>query len=210
MRVLIPFVFCAAVCAASSTSVAQEAPRSRPDSVTTERPPAPARPRVEGAHRLSGPRFGLTVLNDATIRQINETFGTCTYDSQRNDCRYDDEIVSSAFPVITQFGWQFERQVTVSSNGLTILTETVILLGGLERGLALPSASLIVGVRTPGGLELGLGPNLSATGAAYAVAVGFANPLGDINVPINVAAVLGRDGPRMSLLVGLTFSDRRY
>ena len=39
---------------------------------------------------------------------------------------------------------------------------------------------------------------------------GPANPVGEINVPVNFAAVLGRDGPRFSLLVGLTFSDARY
>ncbi len=162
-----------------------------------------------GAHRLSGPRFGFTYLSEKVVRQINETLGECTYDQQTGACR-DEELISTTLPVVTQFGWQFERQMAQTSSGLAIVTESVFLIGGLERGIALPSASLIVGVRTPGGLELGLGPNLSATGAAYAITAGFANPVGEINVPINVAAVLGRDGPRVSLLVGLTFSDSRY
>ncbi len=169
----------------------------------------PLPPRGTGAHRLSGPRIGITYLSAETVRKINEEFGTCDYDQQTGACRRD-ELISTTMPVVTQFGWQFERQMAQASNGLAIVTETVLLVGGLERGIALPSASLIVGVRTPGGLELGLGPNLSLTGAAYAVTVGFANPVGGINAPVNLAAVFGREGPRVSLLVGLTFSDSRY
>ena len=111
---------------------------------------------------------------------------------------------------MTQFGWQFERPMAETESGLTIVSEVLFLVGGLERGLALPSGSLVVGVRTARGVEFGLGPNLSATGAGYALVAGFANPVGEINVPVNVAAVLGKGGPRFSLLVGLTFAEGRY
>ena len=194
----------------ASPDTTDAAPNVTPTTRPRSRPVArPLPPRGTGAHRLSGPRFGITVLSGETVRRINETYGDCTYDQQTGQCRYDN-LLSESLPIVTQFGWQFERQMAQASNGLALVTETVLLVGGLERGLALPSASLIVGVRTPGGLELGLGPNLSATGAAYALTAGFSNPVGEIKVPINLAAVLGRDGPRVSLLVGLTFSDSRY
>ena len=149
------------------------------------------------------------MLSPGTVREINETFGECEYDPQTGACT-PENLISESLPLVTQFGWQFERQMAQTSSGLAIITESVLLVGGLERGLALPSASLIVGVRTASGVEIGVGPNLSATGAAYALTLGVANPAGEINVPLNAAVVLGRDGPRFSLLVGLTFSDDRY
>ena len=201
----------AAAQTAPDTLAAPEPPAAAPaeaQPVPRPRPAASPFPRT-GARRLSGPRVGVTVLNAATVREINEAFGACDYNPQTGECRRE-ELISESLPVVTQFGWQFERQMAQTSSGLAIITESVLLVGGLERGLALPSASLIVGVRTATGIEIGVGPNLSATGAAYAVTLGLANPVGEINVPVNIAAVLGRDGPRFSLLVGLTFSDSRY
>lgn len=203
----------AAAQTAADTLAAPEATAETPADARPVPRPRPARrpvPRAgTGARRLSGPRVGVTLLSPGTVREINETFGECTYDPQTGDCRREP-LISENLPVVTQFGWQFERQMAQTSSGLAIITESVLLVGGLERGLALPSASLIVGVRTASGVEIGVGPNLSATGAAYALTLGIANPVGEINVPVNIAAVLGRDGPRFSLLVGLTFSDDRY
>ncbi|HEX8299411.1 MAG TPA: hypothetical protein VF594_09655 [Rubricoccaceae bacterium] len=201
--------------AASAQTVPDTLAAPEPDAPPAALPVPRPRPRPigrplprTGARRLSGPRAGITILSAGTVREINETFGECDY-SPQGECRRED-LISTSLPVVTQFGWQFERQMAQTSGGLAIITESVLLVGGLERGLALPSASLIVGVRTATGLELGVGPNLSATGAAYAITVGVANPVGEINVPLNAAVVLGRDGPRFSLLVGLTFSDDRY
>ena len=174
------------------------------------RPLPTDRPRPRYASRLSGPRFGVTYLNAETVRKINETFGEETYNpNPPYDVTYE-EIIDESIPVVTQFGWQFETPLFRSESGLTGVSEWIPLVGGLERGLLLPSLTFLVGVRTPSGLELGLGPNVSATGAAYAITAGFNTQIDDINVPVNVAAVLGRDGPRISALFGFTFSDRRY
>lgn len=181
-------------------------------------PPEPATPPAmaptglhepEGPRRLSGPRFGMTYLSADLIDRINETFGEGTYDPQTGEYTYEDRI-SSGLPLVTQFGWQWERSLFQASTGLTGVTEWVLLAGGLERGLFLPSATFLVGLRGPGGLEVGLGPNVSASGAAYALAVGFNAASGEVNVPVNVAAVLGQDGPRVSVLVGFVLSERRY
>lgn len=191
---------------ASADAPPEEAPAPRPTPRPRPRPTA----RAVGTSRLSGPRIGVTLLSPAVVREINDRLGNCVdYDPQTGVCR-NETIISPATPFITQFGWQFERQMAQTSGGLAIVTESVILLGGLERGLALPSATFVVGVRTLKGFELGLGPNLSATGAGYALTAGVANDIGEIHVPVNVAAVFGREGPRVSVLVGLTFSDARY
>ncbi len=194
---------------ADSVEVAEPAPRPRPRPVARPRT-APSRSAGTGAHRLSGPRVGLTLLSPDNVREINRVFGDCTRRDPYSGTCENSTVISPGAPVITQFGWQFERPMAETANGLTIVTELVGLVGGLERGILLPSGSLIVGVRTARGLEFGLGPNLSATGAGYAITAGFANPVGDINVPVNIAAVLGKGGPRISLLVGLTFAEGRY
>ena len=192
-------------------SVAVEAaPEARPVPRPAVRPSTrPRPPRGTGARRLSGPRVGITLLSDENVEDINDTFGEVTYDPQTGQ-QTREEVLSTSFPVVTQFGWQFERNLFQSQTGLTALAETVLLVGGLERGIALPSASFVVGVRTPGGLEVGLGPNITATGVGYALTLGVANNVGEVSLPVNAAIVSGRDGLRVSLLLGFTFSDDRY
>ena len=202
------------------TDAPEPAPRppvARPVPVPVSQPP-PLRVAI-GPRRLGGPRTGITVLSAESARKINEAFGTetCTggdYDPSTGRytelrCTHEERL-PTAFPVVTQFGWQYERRIFQAQSGLTGMTEWVFLVGGAERGLLLPSATFLAGVRAPSGLEVGVGPNVSLTGAAYAVTVGMNNAIGEVNIPINVAAVLGADGPRLSLLVGFNVSESRY
>ena len=190
---------------------AQDAPPD-PDPVPEEaltplvRPtpsPAPVVGRAterRSPHRLGGPRVGVTILDPGTVETINEEFpGTD-----------GGERIASATPVITQFGWQFETRLFQTESGLTGVTEIVGLVGGLDRNLLLPSGTFLVGLRTVSGMEVGVRPNLSLAGTGYAVAVGMNTPVGEVNVPVNVAAVFGQGGPRVSLLAGFTLSNRRY
>ena len=154
-----------------------------------------------GPSRLDGPRVGVTILDRRSVDRINERFG----DEETGEVRID-----GAAPVITQFGWQFETRIFQAESGLTGVTEVVVLAGGLDRNLILPSGTFLVGLRTVNGMEVGMGPNVSLSGTGYAVAVGMNTPIGDVNIPLNVAAVFGRGGPRVSLLAGFTLSSRRY
>ena len=138
--------------------------------------------------KLSGPRFGMTLLSDGVVRKL------------RNE---DDVDVSS---LVSQFGWQFEKRFETGS-ALTPVTEWVFLLGGLEQGTVLPSLSWLVGLRTRTGVEFGVGPNITPVGAALAVAAGVTFQSGALNVPLNVAVVPSKAGVRVSLLTG--FNMRR-
>ena len=111
-------------------------------------------------------------------------------------------------PVISQFGWQLEKQFFTKSSGLTAVNEWVLLLGGLEQGVALPSATWMVGVRTSAGTEFGLGPNLTPAGLALALAAGVTFRTGPMNVPVNLAVVPSRAGMRVSVLTGFTMRRR--
>jgi len=157
--------------------------------------------------KLSGPRVGVTFLSDSIVEKLK-----------------DNDIDVGSF--VTQFGWQFERQFHTSENGPALVTEWVLLAGGTEQGVFLPSASWLVGVRTRKGVEFAVGPNVTPVGAALVAAAGVTFRAGGVNVPVNLAVVpstvswtsyggppsyrateIEKSGVRVSLLFG--FNARR-
>ena len=134
--------------------------------------------------RLSGPRFGVTFLTREMRDSIAVTF--------------EEEVGA----VVTQFGWQWERQFLNNGGGLTPVTEWVLLVGGLEQGVFLPSLSWLVGLRTLGGTEFGLGPNIGPGGVGMVLAAGITRTSGNVNIPFNIAVVPSKQGLRVGLLAG--------
>ncbi len=145
-------------------------------------------PPVAATANLSGPRFGFTLLSDGVVEKLKE----------RN---------IEVGPHVSQFGWQLEKQFFTKSSGVTMVTEWVALVGGLEQSVALPSLSWMVGVRTRDGAEFGIGPNITPAGTALVFATGMTFRAGAVNVPVNVAVVPSKAGTRVSVLSG--FSLRR-
>jgi hypothetical protein len=134
---------------------------------------------------LAGPRFGFTFLSDGVVESLHE---------RSIDIK----------PSISQFGWQTERQFYGKQGGVAALNELVFLIGGLDQGVAIPSLSWLVGVRTPEGAEFGMGPNISPAGAALALSAGVTFRSGVMNIPVNFAVVPTKAGVRVSMLVGFT------
>lgn len=132
----------------------------------------------------TGPRVGVTWLSGNLVDKIKTEYNI---------------TVSS---VISQFGWQYERQFASLENGPVALNEFVLLIGGLDQGAALPSLTWLVGLRTPGQFEIGVGPNATAAGVALAISVGQTFRAGALAIPVNIAVVPGRDGVRWSILTG--------
>ena len=167
-------------------------------------------PPARGPVRLSGPRTGITVVSPGVADFIN-----AATDGQLGDV-----------PILLQFGWQVESRAFQLENGLTGMTEAVLLVGGLNRGLAIPSVTFLAGLRLPSGLEAGIGPNVvvswgiaeaddlnnagSYARLGLALTAGISPQFDDVNLPLNVAAVLGDEGVRLSLLVGFNVSTHRY
>ena len=143
----------------------------------------PALPPIAKTVSLAGPRFGFTMLNDDIIEKLHER---------------DIDVHSP----ISQFGWQFEREFYSKQEGPTVLNEWVLLLGGLDQGVAIPSLSWLVGMRTKEGAEFGIGPNITPGGVALAVAAGVTFRAGVVNVPMNFAVVPSKYGTRVSVLTG--------
>ncbi len=121
--------------------------------------------------RYSGPRIGLTYLSAGTTRtRIAEVFN-------REDIT----------PFVSQFGWQFETRIFTLDDGSAGLVEFIPMIGGLEQGLFLPSASGILGFRAANGLEFGVGPSLSLSGFGIVMAAGASFKVGKVTFPINIA-----------------------
>ena len=160
---------------------------------------------------LSGPRIGFTIITNGDLK---------------------DELVSEfglTSNIITQFGYQFEKQIMGDEN-VAGLVEGIIFLGGLEHGLFLPSLSGMFGARFSSGYEFAIGPNLSLGGAGLVLGFGKTIQAGNLNIPINFAWVPStsrqnsssyfengeyfeeletvRTGNRFTLTVGFNFISR--
>jgi hypothetical protein len=146
--------------------------------------PQPYTPPPVNTIDLSGPRVGMTLLSDGVRSTLRNRYG------------------ADIGPVVSQFGWQKEKQFLGSANGLTGVTEWVMLVGGVEHGVLLPSLNWMVGVRSAKGIEFAVGPNLTPAGLGLAAATGVTFRAGNINFPINFAAVRSQSGVRVSLLAG--------
>jgi hypothetical protein len=141
-------------------------------------------PPVARKLSLSGPRFGVTFLSPGLVSHLDD--------------EYDIRVGS----VVSQFGWQFEKRLYSGESGLSTVTEWVVLVGGVEQGLFLPSLSWVVGLRTSSGAEFGVGPNFTAAGTGLVLAAGRTFRAGALNLPVNLAVVPSKSGVRISLLVG--------
>jgi hypothetical protein len=67
----------------------------------------------------------------------------------------------------------------------------------------------MVGLRSPGGAEFGLGPNITPAGVALAFAGGVTFRSGALNVPVTFAVVPSKVGTRVSMLTGFNMRGRR-
>lgn len=149
---------------------------------TEPTPPMSSQPVIEPI-KLSGPRVGFTYIAPGALA-----------DRLKKELNVD--------PFVTQFGWQFETQYFSLPDGTAGLVEGVLLVGGLEQEVILPSASLLVGIRSSKGLEFGFGPNISLSGPSFVFAVGGTLRSGYLNFPINLVLAPSRDGFRWTLLFG--------
>ena len=127
----------------------------------------------------------LTLLSDGVVKKLKER-----------------ELTVG--PHISQFGWQFEKQFYTKDSGVTMVTEWVALVGGLEQSVVLPSLSWMVGARTREGAEFGIGPNITPAGTALVLAAGMTFRGGPVNIPVNLAVVPSKSGTRVTLLSGFS------
>jgi hypothetical protein len=124
----------------------------------------------------------------------------------------DNAGMSSNF--ITQFGYQFEKRFGNQEGQATGVLALVLLGGGFNQGIVIPSLTGVVGFRLGNGFEFGGGPNvvMSKTGSGnltiepgFAWTVGYSPKVGRLRLPVSLATVQSESGLRLSTLVGIVW-----
>ena len=135
--------------------------------------------------KLAGPRLGFTFVTAGPIADF-------LHDGFDFDEDEDGGYGSTGSAFTTLYGWQWESRFADGGGNITGIVEWVVLVGGMEKGMFLPSASSIIGARTESGLEFGIGPNLSLSGIAMVFGVGYNFKSGNLNLPVNISVIPGR------------------
>ena len=135
--------------------------------------------------KLAGPKVGITMVSAGSLASII-----------RGDVPFfSDEIMEEWTgstgeygAAISQYGWQWESRFA-DGGDITGIVEWIALVGGMEKGMFLPSVSSMVGLRTAKGIEFAVGPNVSLGGVAMVFGAGYNFKFGKLNVPVNIAYV---------------------
>ena len=135
--------------------------------------------------KLAGPRVGFTYVTAGPIADF-------LHDGFDFDEDEDGGYGSTGPAFTTLYGWQWESRFADGGGNITGIVEWIVLVGGMERGKFLPSASSIIGARTDKGLEFGIGPNLSLAGIGMVFGVGYNFKSGNLNLPVNLVFMPGR------------------
>ena len=120
--------------------------------------------------------------------------------------------------LLSQFGWHFEYQVIPEGGGPQFVVQLVPMVAGVEYGKFIPSTTLAMGVRFPGGIEFGLGPNVMITGTSDSnpnskaiktsliIGVGKSFNYGGVSIPLNFVFAESPEGNRVSFILGYAIS----
>lgn len=135
--------------------------------------------------RLVGPRVGITMVTAGLVANVLKK--DVDLFSDENTEEWEGSLGKYG-ATMTQYGWQWESRFADGAN-ITGIVEWIALVGGMEKGLFLPSVSSMVGARTVKGIEFAVGPNLSLGGIAMVIGAGYNFKFGRLNVPVNIAYV---------------------
>ncbi|MFC1529396.1 hypothetical protein ACFL6R_01635 [Gemmatimonadota bacterium] len=146
-----------------------------------------------GRRNMGGPRLGVTYV-----------FGEGE--------RYQELKDNDMGRLISQFGWHFEHQVVPEGGGPEFVIQVVPMIGGVEYGKILPITALAMGVRFPGGLEFGMGPELMVNDdgleSALILGIGKTFDYGGVSIPVNLVLTRNLGGTRLSLIFGYSIQKR--
>lgn len=148
---------------------------------------------------MGGPRFGLTYVpgNSQLYKEL-----------ENNDMGR----------TISQFGWHFEHQVVPKGGGPAFVIEFIPLVAGVEYGKVIPNFSLLMGMRSTGGWELGMGPNLSFSKTlnddveartSLLLGIGKSFNYGGVSIPVNLAYSASPEGDRISAFFGYAIASAK-
>ena len=167
--------------------------------------------------KLAGPKLGFTMVQSGSLASILRKDVSIFSDEVRQEWTGSTGKYGA---VMSQYGWQWETRFSDGGN-VTGIVEWIALVGGMEKGMFLPSVSSMVGLRNSKGIEFTLGPELSIGGIAMLIGTGYNFKFGELNVPVSITYVPSqnrtyysslfnpithRTGARISVMVGFNLS----
>ena len=155
---------------------------------------------IEGPQAFSlifGPRIGGSYVIDTPdnfTAGVNSLFPSGSY-----------------FPAITLFGVTIEQRILLGQTKSHFAFQEVLLIGGLEQGIALPEGAFLIGYRDFSGLEFGIGPILHMRGIGVVAAVGWTFSYQGVYVPVDISLIIpNADRPAsISITTGFNFQVSR-
>jgi hypothetical protein len=117
----------------------------------------------------------------------------------------------SYFPAVTVFGVTIEERILLGQTRSHFAFQEVLLIGGLEQGVALPEGAFLIGYRDYSGFEFGIGPILHIGGISVVAAVGWTFAYQGVYVPVDVSLIIpNTDRPAsISFTTGFNFQISR-
>ncbi|MGA2615425.1 MAG: hypothetical protein ABSG38_18460 [Spirochaetia bacterium] len=117
----------------------------------------------------------------------------------------------SYFPAVTLFGVTVEQRILLGQTRSHFAFQEVLLIGGLEQGIALPEGAFLIGYRDFSGLEFGIGPILHIGGISVVAAVGWTFSYKGAYVPVDISLVIpNAERPAsVSITTGFNFQVSR-
>lgn len=140
--------------------------------------------------KLAGPRVGITMVTPGLLANILKK--DVSFFSDENRESWEGTSLGEHGSAMSQYGWQWESRFA-DGGQVTGIVEWIALVGGMEKGMFLPSVSSMVGLRTASGVEFAVGPNLSLGGVAMVIGAGYNFKFGKLNLPVNIAYVPNMD-----------------
>jgi hypothetical protein len=135
--------------------------------------------------KLAGPKLGITFVQSGALASI----------LRKDVSMFSDEVrqewigsTGKYGAIMSQYGWQWETRFSDGGN-VTGIVEWIALVGGMEKGMLLPSVSSMVGLRNSKGIEFTVGPELSLGGIAMLIGAGYNFKFGKLNVPVSITYV---------------------
>jgi hypothetical protein len=149
------------------------------------------------ALKLNGPRMGMTYIINP-----NEAL------KKKMDRRNVEKLLS-------QFGWHTEWLIAPDLRGPFFVVQANAFIAGVEYNVAIPSATLMMGIRLPQGYEFGMGPSVVVTGntskdisSLILVALGKSLNFHGVHIPLNLVWGRNPEGDRVSFVFGYAMSLR--
>lgn len=147
-----------------------------------------------GFEFILGPRVGVNYIN-TTPEEFSEEVGK-TFEQ------------GEYYPVTSLFGLSLEQRILLGQTKSHFAFQEVIMVGGLEQSIALPSISILIAYRGATGFEFGAGATFSMSGVGVIAAVGWTFSFSGVYIPLDISVIIPNKNRPMSIAMTTGFNFR--